>query len=90
MSRWRKVPSVWKGGKPYFWVKQTSTYVIWIVWDRGERLWRVEIEDKKSGKKVYSYFNTDKQGKEEIDIMLRTHKLAFIRDEEERHIRFIK
>lgn len=64
---WLKVASVTKGGKPYFWYALTKKYHIRVVWDRGEGLWRVDIEHRRTGKKISNFFGTDKQAKKAVE-----------------------
>ena len=81
MNKWEKVASVTRGGKPYFWFKSTLEYFIWVVWDRHEKLWKAEIENKRLGpsRSVYNYYGTAEQGKKEVDKMIKTHKLVYMR-----------
>ena len=38
---WKKVPSVWAGGKPYFYVTFTANGKRTVAWDRVEGKWAV-------------------------------------------------
>ena len=66
-SVWLKSASVRKGGKPYFWFKQTDKYLLWVVWDRSEKLWKAEIENRKTGEKIRRFYGSDQQAKKAID-----------------------
>ena len=48
---WVKCPSVWTGGKPYFWTGVTSEnhQRLWAVWDRLKLCWIIDGECPKGG-----------------------------------------
>jgi len=78
MNKWERVASVTKGGKPYFWFLKTLHYYVWVVYDRREKLWKVKIQEQRSGEEVYQHFTTAEQGKREAIKVL--HKgLVFVR-----------
>lgn len=41
--KWKKMPSVRSGGKPFFWVAWINNGVAgWVVWNRVVQLWEVQ------------------------------------------------
>lgn len=66
MAAWKKVGSVTKGGKPYFWFKKSKHYLAWVVWDRAEKKWRAEVRATSNNQLVFRYYKSESQAKKGI------------------------
>ena len=57
---WHKVPSVWTGGKPYFWnamIDNRKRYT--VVWHRVKKKWLL-IENGDKCEKILGEFDSEK------------------------------
>ena len=61
-TKWAKMPSVRAGGKPYFYTARINGKRFWVVWDRVERKWAVDVEALGGGKTL-AYTASPETGK---------------------------
>ena len=66
---WQKCPSVWTGGKPYFYTALTPHGLrAWVVWDRITETWCCKGECPQGGTITFeSGFKSAKQAMDYMD-----------------------
>lgn len=65
-TKWVKAPSVYTGGKAFFWTRSRKGKRYWVVWNRSKRKWEVSVE-KIGGSTPLAYYTTPEAGKKFVD-----------------------
>ncbi len=64
--KWKKVPSVTTGGKPYFWLYYEGKKIVAsVVWNRIRKLYHIDIEEQDMG-----YLEDLKNAKRNIETII--------------------
>jgi hypothetical protein len=66
---WVKAPSVSYGGQSHFFTSATPKGRVWVVWDRSNKMWKVDVEKVRKDDLVPTFplFKTPEEGKKFVE-----------------------
>jgi hypothetical protein len=66
---WVEVPSVTYGGKSHFFTSVTPKGRVWVVWDRHNKMWKVDVEKVRKDDLIPTFplFETPESGKKFVE-----------------------